>query len=221
MEMLVKEGVRVAAVSRTREALETAVEGLLLEDRNQVFMIPADVSSQRGAVSAATLAFEKMGHLDYLINCAGVSQREKCGITGVEEQEFKRIMDTNINSILYLCREFLKKAETGYIINILSTAAFEVGAGGIMYSASKYAARAITEGLEKGLKGTGIRITSISPGPVNTDIWSHKTVPVSEMRKAAMLKPEDIAGIMKFLLNTDDNVHIQDIKVEPWFYKKI
>lgn len=220
MAMLVKEGVKVAAVSRSREALEAAVRDLGPEGGKQAVIIPSDVSGEEGAVEAVSQAVKLLGHVDYLINCAGVSQKESCGIGQISGQEFDRIMDTNLNSVLYMCREFLKYADSGYIINILSTASYDTGAGGIMYSASKYAARAVTEGLAKSLKGTGVRITSISPGPVNTNIWSHKTVPVSEERKSKMLKPEDIADIMKFLLNTDDNVQIHDIKVEPWFYRK-
>ncbi|MBT9778770.1 SDR family NAD(P)-dependent oxidoreductase [Clostridium sp. MCC353] len=220
MAMLVKEGLKVAAVSRSREALEAAVRDLGLEDGTQVAIIPSDLSEEEGAVKAVSQAVKRLGHVDYLINCAGVSQRESCEITQISRQEFERIMNTNLNSVLYMCREFLKYADSGYIINILSTAAYDTGAGGIMYSASKYAARSVTEGLAKSLKGTGVRITSVSPGPVNTDIWSHKAAPVPEERKAKMLKPEDIADIMKFLLNTDDNVQIHDIKVEPWFYRK-
>ena len=220
MAMLVSEGVNVAAVSRTREALEAAASELSVAGGGSITVIPADVSREDEAVRAVKEALSALGHIDYLINCAGVSQRVDCALADIEREEFERIMNTNVNSTLYMTREYLRHSDAGYIIHILSTAAFDSGAGGIMYSASKYAARAVTEGLEKALKGTDIRITSISPGPVNTNIWSHKAQPVPEERKARMLRPQDIADIIRFLLNTDKNVHIHDIKVEPWFYKK-
>lgn len=220
VKMLAGHGVKVAAVSRTSEDLEAAAAALNQQCDGEVLAVAADVSTEEGAVKAFYQAAEELGHVDYLINCAGVSQHGSCGITDIQAEEFNRIMNTNVNSVLYMCREFLKNTREGYIINILSTASYDTGAGGIMYSASKYAAKAVTEGITKGLKGTGVRITSISPGPVNTNIWSHKDEPVSEERKSKMLKPEDIAGIMEFLLNTDENVQIHDIKVEPWFYKK-
>jgi NADP-dependent 3-hydroxy acid dehydrogenase YdfG len=89
-----------------------------------------------------------------------------------------------------------------------------------MYSASKYAARAVTESIIAECMGTGVRVSSISPGPVNTNIWAHKTTPVTEERKEKMLRTEDIANIISFLLQSDSNVHIGNITVEPWFYLK-
>ncbi len=219
MAMLVRDGVNVAAVSRSREDLEAAAASLE-GCPGKIVIIPADVSGEEGACRATEEAVKALGRIEYLINCAGVSQHGNCPPQNIERSEFERIMNTNLNSTLYMSREFLRQTDFGYIIHILSTAAYDTGAGGIMYSASKYAARAVTEGLAKALKGSDVRITSISPGPVNTNIWSHKTEPVSDERKQKMLRPEDIAGIMQFLLNTDDNVQIHDIKVEPWYYKK-
>lgn len=220
MAMLVREGVNVAAVSRNQQDLEAAAASLKGSGDGTVAVIPADVSEETGAIKVFDEARRLFGHVDYLIHCAGVSQHENCDLLNIERNEFERIMNTNVNSTLYLSREFLKQTDVGYMIPILSTAAYDAGAGGIMYSASKYAARAVTEGLAKELKGSRVRITSISPGPVNTNIWSHKTVPVPEERKKKMLRAEDIADIMRFLLNTDENVSIQDIKVQPWHYEK-
>ncbi len=219
MQVLVSQGASVAIVSRSGEALETAVNTVSLNLRDNVFCVVADVRDEEQVKAGITQVVEKYGRIDILINCAGVSQRKPYPIAEMEFGEFKRIMDTNVDGTLLVTREVLKEMKrlnSGYIINILSTGAFKVGAGGAAYSASKFAARAITEALIADCRGSGIRVTSISPGPVNTNIWSHKAEPVPEERKAKMLQGSDIAQIVTFLLNTGDNVHIDNITVEPW-----
>ncbi|MFI3228279.1 MAG: SDR family oxidoreductase [Clostridia bacterium] len=220
MKMLVEKGVNVVAVSRTKADLETAAAELASCGTGEIMIIPADVAIEADILNIYEEAIQKYGSIDYLINCAGVSQRANYGPEDIVKEEFERIMSTNVNSTLYMSREFIKRFTSGYIIQILSTAAYNTGAGAITYSASKYASRSIVEGLATALKGSDIRISSISPGPVNTNIWSHKIEEVPETRKATMLSPEDIAGIAMFLLSTDKNVHIHDVKVEPWHYKK-
>jgi NADP-dependent 3-hydroxy acid dehydrogenase YdfG len=111
----------------------------------------------------------------------------------------------------------MRRSGSGYIINILSTAGLRSGAGNSPYSASKYGARALTEALIDETQGTGIRVTGISPGPVDTAIWGHKRFEVTGERRATMLKASDIADIVVFLLGQPDRVHIENIKVTPWF----
>lgn len=222
-EMLVQEGVRVIAVSRTKTDLEDAVQALLQKHGGEVRAYCADVSQESEIRGLASLLRREYGTVDILLNCAGVSQKEGCPMTEFETAELDRMIQTNFYATAFLCREIFPLLDHGgdaYIINILSTAAFQSGKGGGLYSASKYAARALTESLEAQCKGTPVQVCSVSPGPVNTNIWSHKTVPVPEERKKKMLRPEDIAGILRFLLTCDRNVHIGNITVEPWFYKK-
>lgn len=137
----------------------------------------------------------------------------------VTDEEYLRIMRTNVDGLFWVTRSILtamKKQNSGYIINILSTAAHAAQAKNGPYSASKYAANALTETLIHECRGTNIRVSSISPGPVSTSIWSHKIVPPSEEEKERMLHPEDISEIAAFLISTSENVHIRDIEVTPW-----
>ena len=159
-----------------------------------------------------------LGGIDVLINSAGCSMHAPCSFENVSTEEYKRIMDTNVDGLFYMTRSVLKamkERQSGYIINILSTASHAAAARGGPYSASKYAALALTETLAAECRGSGIRITSISPGPVATTIWSHKTTPPSEEEMARMLKPGDIARIAGFLLDNPDYVIIRDIEVTP------
>lgn len=222
-KMLLQEGAKVIAVSRTAQDLDTAVCKLFQDSSGEITAYCVDVSQESEIQRLASSLKQEYERIDILLNCAGVSQHEGCLMTEFPTEELNRILHTNFYSVAFLCRELfplLSHGDDAYIINILSTAAFSSGKGGGLYSASKYAARAVTESLEAQCKGTPVQVCSISPGPVNTNIWSHKTVPVPAARKEKMLRPEDIAGIIRFLLTQDRNVHIGNITVEPWFYKK-
>lgn len=183
---LLEQGVRVAAVSRTAPDLEQAVQQLQREYPGRASAFPADVSREEEAVRVIGEIQKVFGRMDILVNCAGVSQHGPSQLETLDRREFERILHTNLNSVLYCTREalpHLRKQPQSFVLTILSTAAFHSSGGGFTYAASKYAARAVMEGLEQECKGTGVRIASISPGPVNTDIWSHKDVPVAQERK--------------------------------------
>lgn len=223
MQALVSQGAEAAIVSRSAEALEGAAGKMSPELRKNILCVSADVRSEEQVRAVTAKVLERFGRIDILVNAAGVSQKSAYPIAEIELEEYKRIMNTNVDGTLLMTREVLremKRCDSGYIINILSTGAFRVAGGNAVYAASKFAARAITEALIADCRGTGIRVTSISPGPVNTDIWSHKSEPVPEERKEKMLKGSDIASIVSFLLGTGPNVHIDNITVEPWLYKK-
>ncbi len=220
---LLEQGVRVATVSRTAADLEQVVRQLREQYPDRVKAFPADVSQEEEAVRVIGEIGRAFGRIDILMNCAGVSQHSPARLEALERQEFERILRTNLNSVLYCTREtlpYLRRQPQSFVLSILSTAAFHSSGGGFTYAASKYAARAVMEGLEQDCKGSGVRVASISPGPVNTNIWSHKDVPVPQERKDKMLRAQDIAEIALFLLRLDDNVHIGNVTVEPWFYQK-
>lgn len=209
-------GLHVVITDRDSSAFDAVYEAM-----PGVLALESDVSGldSAGYVVRATLA--KFGQIDILVNNAGISQRDNSHLVDSNYEEFRRIMDVNINGMYRMTCAVLqemRKRDSGYIINILSTAAFHAGAGYGLYSASKYAARSITETLIEECKGSGIRVSAISPGPVASDIWSHKTEAVAEELKNRMLRTEDIADIAAFLICTGKNVHIGNIPVTPWMF---
>ena len=223
-------GYSVCLLSRSKEKLTAAVHTIQNTpgERNSpetgpgtIFTIPCDISRNIPVHEAVEQASQKMGSIDVLLNCAGCSMHAPSPFEDVNEEEYLRIMHTNTDGLFRVTQAVLpimKKQESGYIINILSTASNAAGADNAPYSASKYAAKAMTDTLIEEYRGTGIRISSISPGPVATTIWSHKTTPPDSSLLARMLRPQDIADIAAYLLSTPANVHIQDLLVTPWNY---
>lgn len=212
---LAARGVRVAVQGRRQEEL------LRLQSQAAcpLVAVTADLTDESAANAAVDKAAEALGGLDTLVHCAGVSQSSNPPFERILTREYRRIMSTNVDGSLFVLRrslQYLRVEETGYIINILSTAATSAGAGGGVYAASKHAARALQEALLAECRGSSVRVSSISPGPVRTGIWSHKDTPPSQENLRHMLSPKDIAQIVVFLLTRDAHIHIPDIRVEPW-----
>ena len=140
----------------------------------------------------------------------------------IDEELFLRIVETNLHGTFHVCRAVLpamKAARSGTIINIQSTGAFRAQPSNGPYSISKFGVRALTETLAGELKGTGVRATSISPGAVDTAIWTHKIKPPSDEDRTLMLRTSDITEIVLFLLRLPDRVLIDNITVTPAFWK--
>ena len=220
---LVKHGHQVCIVSRDPIKLEDARNRLSSGNASDILAVSADVTNKEDIKNAVAKANNHFGSIDVLINSAGCSMHAPVPLETVSQEEYARIMHTNVDGTFYTTQavlEIMRRQNNGYIINILSTAAYKVGARGAPYGASKFAARAITESLVEECRGSGIRVSSISPGPVATSIWSHKTTPPTAEKMEKMLCPEEIADLAMFLLERPPNVFIKDLEVTPWFYSK-
>jgi NADP-dependent 3-hydroxy acid dehydrogenase YdfG len=216
---LAKEGVKVIALARDMEVLNNSLDSLDVSSKALVTGIRADVRDERDVRQAFKQIVENYGHVDILVNCAGVSMSSKKRLEETESSEWTRIIDTNLTGTYLMCREALPLMASqnfGFIINILSTAAYKSSSGFSLYAASKFGVRALTEALIEENRRSGIRISSISPGAVDTTIWSHKTTPVTEEDRATMLRAEDIASIVMYLLSVPTSVHIENVTVTPW-----
>jgi len=211
----------VCIVSRSPIKLENARKRLSSDGLGDVLTISADVTKKEEIQNAVAEAYNHFGSIDVLINSAGCSMHTPAVFEAVSQEEYERIMHTNTHGTFYTTQAVLgimRQQDYGYILNILSTAAFRAAQKNAPYAASKFAVKAMTESLVEECRGSGIRVSSISPGPVATSIWSHKTIPPTAEKIEKMLRPEEIADLAMFLLERPPNVFIKDMEVTPWFY---
>ncbi len=165
----------------------------------------ADVSNPASAKALAESFIKRFGHIDVLINNAGISSVKP--INEVQIQEWDTIISTNLSSAFYLTKALLPyfiDAKNGSIINIASIWG-EFGAScEVAYSASKAGLIGFTKALSKELGPSGIRVNSISPGFIDTDMNSN----ISEEDKNNFKQnlaierigvPEEIANVATFL----------------------
>jgi NADP-dependent 3-hydroxy acid dehydrogenase YdfG len=123
------------------------------------------------------------------------------------------MIDVNIKGVLYGVHAVLPSMlnrSTGHIINIASVAGLEVSKTSTVYSATKYAVRAISMGLEKELAKTGVRITNISPVMVDTDLNSNY-----DWNDRKMLDAVDIAKAVVYAITQPDYVNVNEITIRP------
>lgn len=159
---------------------------------------------------------------DVLINNAGLA----AGMGKLHEGSFEdwdRMMDTNVKGLLNVSRAVIPlmvEKNRGHVVNVGSIAGHQVYPGGNVYNASKFAVRALSEGMNVDLLGTDIRVSMVSPGAVRTefsDIRFH-----GDRKKAdrvyegyTPLSGEDVAECILFIINAPEHVSVQNLIVTP------
>jgi serine 3-dehydrogenase len=159
---------------------------------------------------------------DVLVNNAGKALGLHLLHEGLVE-DWEEMIDTNVKGLLYMTRAILPamvQRNSGHVVNIGSIAGHQVYQKGAVYNASKFAVKALNEGMALDLLGTGIKVTSIDPGLVETEFSEvrfhgdkDRAETVYEGYKP--LTGDDIASIATFVVNTPDHVNILDLIVLP------
>jgi len=174
--------------------------------------IQADLTQGNEIIRAANEVKALDEPLEAIINAAGVWTEEAIG--SISEDEVKRTMASNVKSVIMFTSELIdriKQDETD-ILNIISTAGTEqVAQGSAVYTASKWAARGYTKSLQLELKPTKCRVISFCPGGINTDFFEKNTTRRDGQEN--WMKPEDIAGLIKQLLDLPKNMQVSEIIV--------
>src|SRR5699024_238063 len=129
-------------------------------------------------------------------------------------EEWEKMIDVNIKGVLYNIHSVLPsmlERSSGHIINIASVSGFEVTKVSTVYSATKFAVRAISTGLEKELAKTGVRVTNISPGMVDTTLTNES----SWNNDRKKLETKDIAKAVVYAVTQTDYVNVNELTVRP------
>ncbi len=155
-----------------------------------------------------------------LINNAGLAKGTELFQKG-KPADWDAMLDTNVRGLLHISRGLIDSIikNQGHIINIGSVAGRLVYEGGAVYCASKFAVRAISEGLRMDLKGTNVRVTNIEPGMVQSEF---SKVRLGNQQKAnavyndmTPLSPDDIAETILWCLQRPTHVNIQELVIYP------
>lgn len=195
----------------------------LLEQGKEIEIIKADVSKKEEVEKLIQFAINKFNKIDILINNAGISQEGL--FTDVTEEEWQKIINTNLNSVFYCNQQALKymiQEQQGCIINISSIWG-ETGAScEVAYSTTKAAINGMTKALAKEVGPSNIRVNAIAPGIIDTDmnknltIEEHKQIkeqiPLNRIGKAI-----DIAKCVKWLVE-DEYTTGQIISINGGWY---
>ncbi|HFO0662969.1 TPA: SDR family oxidoreductase [Staphylococcus aureus] len=206
--LLHEEGAKVVLAGRNKDKLQNVANQLA---QDSVKVVPTDVTKKEEVDELIKMAQQTFGGLDIVINSAGQMLSSK--ITDYQVDEWDSMSDVNIKGTLYTAKAALPtmlEQSSGHLINIASISGFEVTKSSTIYSATKAAVHTITQGLEKELAKTGVKVTSISPGMVDTAITA--TYNPTDRKK---LEPQDIAEAVLYALTQPKHVNVNEITVRP------
>jgi NADP-dependent 3-hydroxy acid dehydrogenase YdfG len=177
-----------------------------------------DVTDRQDVAAFAAAAHDVWGGVDVIVNNAGVMPLSPMSSLKVEEWE--RMVDVNIKGVLYGIAAVLPEMTargSGHVINIASVGALTVSPTAAVYCATKFAVRAISDGLRQ--ESSALRVTCIHPGVVESELASTITDPVAAraMRdyRAIALQPPAIARAVRYAIEQPDEVDVNEIVVRP------
>ncbi|MDF8357316.1 SDR family NAD(P)-dependent oxidoreductase [Ensifer adhaerens] len=204
------EGADVVAVDVTNEAVDKIVSEFGGSARISGAVL--DVRDQRAAETLAIQTRARLGRLNGLINCAGITG--VASVLDVEPEKLERVIAVNLGGTVNMCQAFVRavRDDTGprAIVNISSGAGVMGVPNRLPYVASKFAVSGITKSISPELGPLGIRVNAVAPGMTKTPLVEYmlQDPAAVERIKAAhpigrMGEPEEIAAVIVFLLTED------------------
>ena len=218
--LLAGNGAKVALGARRKDRIDALVSDITAKGGSAIGF-KTDVT-KRGEVEALIKgAIDKHGRIDAIVNNAGIMPIAPMAALKVEEWD--RMIDVNIRGLLYgvaAVLPIMQKQKAGHIINISSIAGFKVFApGGTVYSATKFAVRALTDGLRMEHKADNIRCTIISPGAVATELPEGSSEEATRKNLREFYKmaiPADsIARAIAYAIEQPADVEIGEVVIRP------
>ncbi len=213
-----REGARLVLAARRTERLQALAEELGAE----CHLIALDVRDGEAVASTLAALPAEWAEVDVLVNNAGLGR----GMEKLQEgtmADWDEMIDTNVKGLLYTTRALtpgMVARGRGHVVNIGSVAGHEVYPGGAVYCATKHAVGAITRGLRMDLLGTGVRVSTVDPGMVETEFSVVRFKGDEERARrvyAGMtpLTPDDIADAVLWCATRPPHVNIDEIILKP------
>lgn len=217
--LLAERGARLVLGARRSERLAELVSRIEKAGGTAV-QIRTDVTRRDDLQALVALAGECFGRLDVLVSNAGVGTISPLDDLRVEEWD--HMVDVNVKGVLHgmgAALPVFRAQGTGHFITTASTAAFRIVPTMAVYAGTKFAVRAICEGLRQEA-GDSLRVTTVSPGPVATDFAEASTnsrvrAEITRMRDDLAIPPDAIARAITFAIEQPAEVDVNEIVVRP------
>lgn len=177
-----------------------------------------DVTNRASMAAFVQAALDSWGRVDVLINNAGIMPLSP--LSAGKQDEWERTIDVNIKGVLWgigAVLPVMEAQDSGQIINIGSIGALAVVPTAAVYCASKFAVRAISDGLRQ--ENSKIRVTCVNPGVVESELASTithtETMAVMDAYRSVALKPADIARAVRHVIEAPESVDTTEITIRP------
>ena len=221
-EILAKNGYNLIITGRRKDLLDALKSELGVKYKSDVLALNFDIRDRQQTENAIDNLPETWKNIDVLINNAGLA----AGLSPIQEgsvDDWDQMIDTNVKGLLYITRKvapLMVKRGSGHIVNISSIAAKETYENGNVYCATKHAVDALTKGMRIDLVKHGVKVTSISPGMVDTEFSlvrfkGDKARADKVYEGLTPLSADDVAEAVWFALSRPTHVNINDMLIMP------
>jgi NADP-dependent 3-hydroxy acid dehydrogenase YdfG len=219
---LARDGAAVALGARRRDRLDRLAKRIS-SDGGRVFVREVDVSDERQAQEFIHAASEELGGVDMLVNNAGVMLLGP--VAGADTADWRRMIEVNLLGVLWCTHAALPLIASGGggdIVNVSSVAGRRADAGAAVYNMTKFGVHGFSEALRQEALHVNVRVTTVAPGFVATELQGHNENPVvvQVMERAReqigeVLKAEDIASAIVYAVSQPPHVCLNEVLVRP------
>ncbi len=221
-EIFAENKISLILTGRRKEKLKEVENQLKLKYEIEILSLCFDIQQQKEVEAALNRIPDKWKNIDILVNNAGLAK----GLGPLQEgnlSDWEQMIDTNIKGLLYVTRHispWMVQSKKGHIVNVSSIAGTQTYPNGNVYCATKHAVVGLSKSMRIDLLPYGIRVTSISPGMVETEFSLVRFGGDTARAKKAYegLKPlsaEDIADTIWYSVSRKAHVNINDIEITP------
>jgi len=214
--LFLQEGARVAITGRTATKLQQAATSLKGGDR--LLAVPADVADPAQVQALVERVTKHFGRIDILVNNAGMNIKQRT-LRELTPETWRTMIAANLDGAFYCVHAVLPQMierKEGVIINVSSVAGKRSNPlGGAAYNAAKHGMSALGLCLAAEEKDSGIRVSNIYPGEIDTPILEHRPTPVTEEQRRKILQPEDVAAAVLFVAALPARVSVPELIIKP------
>ena len=213
-------GATVVLGARRADRIEKLAKEIV-DDGGKALAFAVDVTQRDQVKKLVDATVEQFGRVDVLLNNAGIMPLSL--VESLHVDEWDKMIDVNLKGVLNgiaAVLPYMKEQKSGQIINTSSVAGHKVFRGSAVYSATKFAVRALTEGLRMEVKPYNIRTTIVCPGAVKTELLEHITD--ADVRQAnedyvgaVGISPDSFARVVAFAISQPEDVDINEIIFRP------
>jgi NADP-dependent 3-hydroxy acid dehydrogenase YdfG len=213
---LLAEGAAVAISGRDKAKLDAAAAELGGKER--VLAVACDVGDAGQCKALIDQATARFGKIDILVNNAGSNLKARA-IRELTPEAWEQLIDTNLNGAFYCTHYALPQMfarKDGVIVNLVSVAGKRANPlGGAAYVASKFGMGGLGMCLSNEERESGVRVSNIYPGEIDTPILAVRPRPVTDEQRAVILKPEDVAAAVLFVVTLPPHVSVPELIIKP------
>ena len=210
----IEEGAKVAITGRNLVKLEQTGKEL----GGKVLCAACDVAEQSQVAALVERVHKELGPVDILVNNAGTNLKERT-FRQLTTEAWQNMIRTNLDGAFYCIHAVfpsMLERKDGVIININSISGKRAGPlGGVAYAASKFGMTGLGISLAAEEKDSGIRISNIFPGEVDTPILELRPQAVSAEHRQKILRPEDVAAAALFVATLPAHVSVPELVIKP------